>query len=164
MKLLNKLKILLAVSVTLASCSKDYTDTFPTNASGPDVAFENVTNAKAAVNGLSRLMKRQYLGSQGFNGEGTIKMYYGNYMGNHFTAPLPGWSSVMNMEFFATPTSTYVYYPWYYYYMIISIVNALIGNIDNAVGSDAEKTFIKAQEFTFRTYSYMMLVQLYGDR
>ncbi|TCV10904.1 SusD-like starch-binding protein associating with outer membrane [Sphingobacterium alimentarium] len=164
MKLLNTLKILLAASVVFTSCSDEFLDTAPTQSTGPDVAFENVANAKAAVNGLSRLMKRQYLGSQGFNGEGTIKMYYGNYMGNHFTAPLPGWSSVMNMEFVSNPVSTYTYYPWYYYYMIISNANAVITNIDNATGSDNEKAFLKAQGLTFRAYSYMMLVQLYGDR
>lgn len=164
MKLLNKIKILLAASITLSSCSSDYLDTAPTESTGPDVAFANVDNAKAAVNGLSRLMKRQYLGSQGFNGEGTIKMYYGNYIGNHFTAPLPGWSSVMNMEFSANPTSTYTYYPWYYYYMIISNANAIIDNIDNAVGDEKQKSFIKAQALTFRAYSYTMLAQLYGDR
>ena len=164
MKLLNKLKILLASSIVLSSCASDYLDTAPTQSTGPDVAFENVDNAKAAVNGLSRLMKRQYLGSQGFNGEGTIKMYYGNYMGNNFSAPLPGWSTVMNMEFLANPTSTYTYYPWYYYYMIISNANAVIGNIDNAVGDDKQKSFLKAQALTFRAYSYMMLAQIYGDR
>ena len=164
MKLLNKLKILVAVSVTLSSCSSDYLETAPTHSTGPDVAFETVDNAKAAVNGLSRLMKRQYLGSQGFNGEGTIKMYYGNYMGNHFTAPLPGWSSVMNMEFVSNPASTYTYYPWYYYYMIISNANAVINNIDNSTGAENQKAFLKAQGLTFRAYSYMMLAQVYGDR
>lgn len=164
MKLLSKIKILLAASVAFSSCSSDYLDTSPTQSTGPDVAFENVENAKAAVNGLSRIMKRQYLGSQGFNGEGTIKMYYGNYMGNHFSAPLPTWSSVINLEFIPTPTSTYTYYPWYYYYTLISNANAIIGNIDAATGGEEEKAFIKAQALTFRAYSYMMLVQLYGDR
>lgn len=164
MKLLNKLKILLASSIVLTSCSSDYLETSPTQSTGPDVAFANVDNAKAAVNGLSRLMKRQYIGSQGFNGEGTIKMYYGNYMGNNFTAPLPGWSAVMNMEFVSNPASTYTYYPWYYYYMIISNANAIIDNIDNAIGDDKQKSFLKAQALTFRAYSYTMLAQLYGDR
>jgi hypothetical protein len=164
MKLVNKLKILVALAVLSSSCSSEYLDTAPTHSTGPDVAFENVNNTKAAVNGLSRLMKRQYLGSQGFNGEGTIKMFYGNYMGNHFTAPLPGWTTVMNMEFVSNPASTYTYYPWYYYYMIISNANAVINNIDNATGSENEKSFLKAQGLTFRAYSYMMLAQIYGDR
>lgn len=166
MKILNRIKVLVATAVVLSSCAKDYLDTAPTNATGPDVAFENVENAKAAVNGLARLMKRQYLSSQGFNGEGTIKMYYGNYMGNHFTAGGMGssWSLVMNMDFLANPTSTYTFYPWYYYYMIITNANAIIANIDNASGAQNQKDFLKAQALTFRAYSYMMLAQIYGDR
>ena len=163
MKILNRLSLLAACSIAFASCSKEYLDTLPTNETSTETVFENTENAKSAINGLSRLMKRQYI-SQGFNGEGTIKMYYGNYMGNHFSAPYPGWSLVTNMDFLVTPTSAYTYYPWYYYYMIIGNANSVILNIDAAVGPEADKEFIKAQALTFRAYSYMMLAQLYGDR
>jgi len=164
MNLIKKLYILSAIAIVSTSCSKDYLETTPTNATGSDIVFASVENARYAVNGLSRLMKRQYI-SQGFNGEGTIKMYFGNYIGNHFSTPLASsWSLVANMDFSATPTSTYTYYPWYYYYMIISNANTIINEIDNAAGSEEEKGFIKAQALTFRAYSYMMLVQIYGDR
>lgn len=163
MKIINKISILAACAIAFSSCSKEYLDTLPTNETGIETVFANTKNAVAAVNGLSRLMKRQYI-SQGFNGEGTIKLYYGNYMGNHFSAPYPGWSTVTNMDFLITPTSVYTYYPWYYYYMIIGNANTIIDNIDGAEGPQAEVDFIKAQALTFRAYSYMMLAQLYGDR
>lgn len=163
MKLLYKLSILVVLSLMGTSCSKDYLDTKPTNEIPTVTVFETTQNVKYAVNGLSRLMKRQYV-SQGFNGEGTIKMFYGNYMGNHFSAPHTNWSLVVNMEFFANKTSTYVYYPWYYYYMIIGNANAIIDNVDAAAGSQKEKDLYKAQSYTFRAYAYMMLAQLYGDR
>lgn len=164
MKKFNIIAVAVALIVTVTSCSKDYLDTAPTNSTGTDLVFSDVQNAKGAINGLSRLMKRQYLGSQGFNGEGTIKMYYGNYMSNNFSMPLPGWALVTNMDYFSTPTSTYTYYPWFYYYTIIGNTNTILRQIDDAQGAENQRDFIKAQALTFRAYSYMMLVQLYGDR
>lgn len=152
------------LAIGAASCKKSYLDTAPTNQTSPSTVFATVENAEGAVNGLSRMMKAQYLGSQGFNGEGTIKLYYGNYSGNHFSAPLSGWSTVINMDYFSNPISVYNYYPWYYYYKIIGNANAIIDNIGDAAGSQNKKDFIKAQALTFRAYCYMMLVQLYGDR
>ncbi|MHC8948507.1 RagB/SusD family nutrient uptake outer membrane protein [Sphingobacterium hungaricum] len=164
MKILNKI-IYLGLAITLLnSCSKGYLDTAPTHATGPDVVFESVENAKLAINGLSRLMKRQYLGSQGFNGEGTIKLYYGEYAGENLSHPQATMTIPVNMEFFSNNQSTYGYFPWYYYYTIISNANAIIHQIDAVSGPQNEKEFIKAQALTFRAYSYMMLAQVYGDR
>ncbi|WP_316830233.1 RagB/SusD family nutrient uptake outer membrane protein [Pedobacter aquatilis] len=164
MKNLNKYISALIIISILASCKKDYLDTAPTNATAPNVVFETTASAALAVNGLAKLMTQQKIGSQGFNGEGTIKMFYGNYAGNHFGVNLPGWSSVINMEFYANPTSTYTYYPWYHYYAIIGNANTIINRIDAASGSESERQYIKAQALTFRAYAYTMLAQIYGDR
>ena len=64
--------------ILLAGCSKTYLDTKPTDAASPETVFETTGNAALAINGLAKMMTIQYLESQGFNGEGTIKMYYGN--------------------------------------------------------------------------------------
>lgn len=164
MKIFNKCIVAIIVVSMLASCKKDYLDTKPTNATSPDDVFATTKSAAGAINGLAKLMTQQKLSSQGFNGEGTIKMWYGNYPGNDFSTNLPGWSSVINLEYYATPTSTYTYYPWYYYYSIIGNANTIIASIDKAEGPEKEKQFIKAQALTFRAYSYMMLAQLYGNR
>jgi hypothetical protein len=70
------------------SCSEEYLDTAPTSETATTTIFETAANAKLAINGINKLMTRQYLSSQGFNGEGTIKMYYGNYP--VFTTFTPG--------------------------------------------------------------------------
>jgi len=164
MNLIYKLAIVSFVSLGLVGCKKDFLNTVPTSSTSPDVVFENLDNARMAVNGLARAMKRQYLESQGFNGEGTIKMWYGNYAGAHFSTPQPGWSSVTNLEYGANPQSTYTYYPWYYYYTIIGNANTLLKKIVDTPGPQNEKDFIVAQTLTFRAYCYTMLAQLYGDR
>jgi hypothetical protein len=163
---MNRILNIALVSVTLlaASCKKDYLDTVPTNSTSPSTVFATTTSAKGAVNGLAKMMTMQLLESQGFNGEGTIKMYYGNYPGNHFFVNLPGWADIINSRYNENTNSIYLYYPWYYYYKIIANANTIIAYIDGATGPDADKAFIKAQALTYRAYSFMMLAQLYGYR
>ncbi len=154
----------LSGAMLLVSCSKDYMNTTPTSSTATATIFESTKNAALAINGICKLMTRQYLGSQGFNGEGTIKLYTGEYPGDNFFTNLPGWASVINATLHDSKTSTYNYYNWYYYYMLIGNANAIIANIDNATGEDNEKQFIKAQALSFRAYSYMMLLQVYSVR
>ncbi|HBZ25287.1 MAG TPA: RagB/SusD family nutrient uptake outer membrane protein [Rikenellaceae bacterium] len=163
---MNKIiKTLTVLSVlVLCSCSKDYLNTKPTASTTTTTVFESVENVALAINGINKLMTMQYLESQGFNGEGTIKMLYGNYPGNHFFVNLTGWSSIINGEYREVTTSIYLYYPWYYYYRIIGNANAIIVNVDNAKGAQADKDFVKAQALTYRAYSYYMLSQLYCKR
>jgi len=164
MKNLNILACLLVSLFLWSSCSEDYLDTKPTADTATSTIFETTDNAALAINGINKLMTRQLLETQGFNGEGTIKMYYGNYPGNHFLYNLAGWAPIINGDFHENISSIYDYYPWYYYYMIIGNANFIIANIDNAKGTDADKQFIKAQALTFRAYSFTMLSQLYCKR
>ncbi|KKX50659.1 RagB/SusD family nutrient uptake outer membrane protein [Sphingobacterium sp. IITKGP-BTPF85] len=164
MKKINYIKLLLLGVVSLSSCSKDYLDTRPTDSVEKSEVFATTKSAKVAVNGLAKMMTQQYLSSQGFNGEGTIKMYYGNYPGNNFFVNLSGWADIINSNYNQNLTSIYLYYPWYYYYKLISNANEIVLNIDGAEGPVAEKQFIKAQALTFRAYSFMMLAQIYGNR
>jgi hypothetical protein len=163
-KLLNSLFVF-ALLLSFTNCSDEYFDVVPTNATATPVVFENTENAAMAINGICKTMTRQYLSSQGMNGEGTIKMYYGNYPGNHFMVNLPGWAPLIMPDAYHTnTTSTYDYYPWYYYYRLVGDANSIIFSIDNANGPETEKQFIKAQALTFRSYAFMMLAQLYGYR
>ena len=163
----NILKISIAALsgvMLLASCSKDYMNTTPTSSTATPTIFESTENAALAINGICKLMTRQYLGSQGFNGEGTVKMYTGEYPGDNCFVNLPGWSSVINGTMHDNKTTIYNYYNWYYYYMLIGNANAIILNIDDAKGAEAERQFIKAQALSFRAYCYMMLLQIYSVR
>lgn len=159
-----KITILAIVAVLLVGCASDYLDTAPSSTIGTGTVFESTENAKLAINGMAKLMTRQYLSAQGYNGEGTIKMYYGNFPGNHFSVDRTGWSNTINGLYREDVTSRHNYYPWYYYYRIIGNANTLLGNIDDARGPQNEKEFLTAQALTYRAYSYMMLAQLYGYR
>ncbi|WHT37910.1 MULTISPECIES: RagB/SusD family nutrient uptake outer membrane protein [Myroides] len=153
----------LATVMAFASCSKDYLDTYPTDETSPTTVFKTTEMVEMAVNGLAKLMVTQHI-SQGFNGEGTIKMYYGEYAGNNFRVNLPGWGPIINGAYFDNTTSIYDYYPWHYYYMLITNANQIIDQVDAAEGNDAKKKQLKAQALGYRAYSYTMLAQLYGYR
>lgn len=157
--------MLAAAVLGLASCSEDYLETAPEDSTATSTILGSTDNAKMAINGICRLMTHQYLGSQGFNGEGTIKTWYGNYPGNDFQkSNLTGWASIINGTYHLRTDSSYDYYPWYYYYMIIGNANGVICNIDAATGAQEDKDFYKAQALVFRAYAYSQLVQLYCVR
>lgn len=147
------------------SCGADYFDMKPNQSVSTENIFETTDNVKLAVNGLAKIMTSQYLGTKGFNGEGTIRTFYGNYPGNDYQkCNLTGWDGVINSDYMSKPTSKYDYYPWYYYYKIIANANAVICRTDEAAGDELEKMFLKAQALTFRAYAFSQLVQLYAKR
>lgn len=147
------------------SCSSDYLDLKPNSSTSTETIFETTENVKLAVNGLSRMMTKQYLGSQGFNGEGTIRTWYGNFPGNDYQkSNMTGWKVIINSQYLQMASSIYDYYPWFYYYKIIGNANTIICRVDNATGTEQEKVFLKAQALTFRAYAYSQLVQLYSKR
>lgn len=160
------LYILSACTLLLTtSCSGDYLDVQPNSSAGKETIFETTDNVALAVNGLSKMMTVQYLSSQGFNGEGTIKTWYGNYPGNDYQkSNLTGWKSIINALYNERSTSIYDYYPWFYYYKMIGNANTVICNVDDCTGTDEDKAFLKAQALVYRAYSYSMLVQLYSKR
>lgn len=160
---MKKYILLIAAIFGLQSCSSDYLNTLPNNIVSPDELYSSTKNAKLAINGLAKLMIRQYA-SQGMNGEGAIKLYIGDYPSNHFFRNLGGWASVMNLEQYPNDNSYYSNYVWYYYYKLIDNANTLLAKIDEAIGTQEERDFITAQALSYRAYSYMMLIQVFGNR
>ena len=167
---MNKIKYFLiagVVALSLSSCSEDFLDTAPTAETAPSAVFEASKNVKLAINGCARVMMNQYLSSQGFNGEGTIQMWYGNYPGQDFYVNLNGWALLINQNNHDTPTSSYTYYPWFYYYKLISNANSIIVGIEVNQPTEklpGENEFLMAQAKTFRAYAFFMLSQIYCKR
>lgn len=168
MKLQNKsvkyILFILPLLLLCVSCSDDFLETEPTGSTSEKTVFETTDNAKMAINGIARLMTSQWISTQGFNGEGTIKMYYGNYPGNHFIYASTGWQNTIVGNYHENRTASYDYYPWQYYYTLIGEANKILVNIDDAEGTEEEKDAIRAQALTYRAYSYFMLSQLYAYR
>lgn len=146
------------------SCGSDYLNVSSGGQIEQEGVYATTTGLANAVNGIARLMTMQYKDVK-WNGEGSIKTWYGNFLGNdyyrnNYTALAP----IVNGNYMQDPTSQYDEYPWFYYYKLISNANPVIVHADAAQGEAQDKQFIKAQALTYRAYSYMMLVQFYAKR
>lgn len=153
--------VLLATGI---SCTQEYLETVPESSASPTTIFESTGSAELAINGICRMMTTQYLSTQGMNGEGTIKTWYGNFGNDLQRCNHTSWAGLWNHTYNESVSSIYLYYPWYYYYKIIGNANQIIVNIDDAEGPEAEKQFLKAQALTFRAHAFTMLAQLYCYR
>lgn len=155
---------LLAGVMLVSSCAGDYLDTTPTDSTGATDAVGTTANAMKALNGIAKIMTtQQYYFGQGFAGENNIIAHYENYPSENYLYNYyaSGWSPIHNQEFHTRTNSIYDAYAWYYYYTIIGNANTILANIDNAVGPEAEKVFIKASALTFRAYAFEKLVHYY---
>jgi hypothetical protein len=56
------------------------------------------------------------------------------------------------------------FFPYQFYYRIISNANVIINGIDKTVGLPADKNNMLGQALTYRAWAYFNLVQLYGKR
>ena len=164
MKNIIRISLCAAILSLAASCAKDYMDTVPESSVATATIFETTENVKLAINGMCKMMTTQYLSVQGLNGEGTIKTWYGNFGNDLQRSNQTGWAAFWNHTMHENVSSTYLVYPWYYYYKIIGNANVVIENIDEAEGTDAERNFYKAQALVFRAHAYTMLMQLYAYR
>ena len=165
MKKLSIIALSIAALVSFG-CAQDYLDTAPSSSTGPTTIFETTENAAMAVNGLNKVMNAQY-GSygQGYNGEGTIRLYVGDYLGDKLMkCNSTGFMNSANGNLYTSVTATLSGYAWYYYYRLIGNANTIIFYIDDAAGSEEEREYIKAQALCYRAYAYSNLVQIYGRR
>ena len=159
--------------VIMTSCSKDYLDTAPEHQTGSATVFETTEFADMAVNGIAKLMNTPFYYPDvqtpkvaDFNGEGAIKMIYGNWMGNHFVCSnRDGYAALFKgTNYVSNTSSVYCYYPWWYYYMVIGNANSVVTHIQEAAGLETERQRILAQALTFRAYAFSVLAQIYCKR
>ena len=127
--------------------------------------YKTVDNLEYAMSRLYRQMIMQYgKFGQGYNGEGTIKFYLGNYASNDWNRFTSMNIYLLDNSYHTNPTSNWIIYPWYYYYGIIAGANAIIAYGPDVEGDGAKKDNIIAQAKVMRAYCYMMLSQRFHYR
>ena len=164
MKNIFRISLVIAALSLASACNKAYLETSPESSVSPATIFGTTENCQLAINGMAKMMTSQYLSTQGLNGEGTIKTWYGNFGNDLQRCNQTGWAALWNHTYNEMVNSTYLIYPWYYYYKIIGNANMVIKNVDDAEGPEAERKFYKAQALVFRAHAYTMLMQLYAYR
>ena len=165
MKKIFKLFAIAAGVLVMNSCSSDYLNTSPESSTGTATIFETVDNMELAINGLYRQMTQQYGAfGQGYNGEGTIKHYLGNYASNDWNRFSSMNIYLLDNSYHINPNSTWIILPWYYYYRIIANANAVIVYGPDAAGDEAKRDYLIAQAKVMRAYCYMQLSQRFHYR
>lgn len=157
--------VMMAASVILPSCKKEFLETVPTDQVAAASVFTTTTNAKAAMNGVYRLMYSQYA-NQDQGGESSV-MIDMDMLGDDLVNTTVGNNWFISVHRFIetrTVTGGQTGYVYRYYYRLISNLNAIIENIDAASGPDADKSAIKGEALALRAYCHFKLVQLYAQR
>lgn len=163
-----KYSMCVALVAGMASCSEDYLQTSPQDSTAKTQLFADPDAAQYAVNGLGRLMSKQYLSTQGYNGEGTVYAYTAEWPGDGMQKLAhSGWQNIIKSNYNQSNTNTNVQVGWYYYYRLIGNANQILENVPEEAASaklQKEWDYIKAQALTVRAYAYTMLSQVYSRR
>lgn len=157
---------LAAISLIGSSCKKDYLETAPTDRIDKGDAFKTTANAWAALNGMHRLMYRQYYSTQSLGGQ-SGNMIFMDALGEDLVmtnAALNWFISEYKWISHRSATSGINYYSYLFYFTFVSNANEIIANIDKAEGPDQDKKTIKGQAYTYRAWAYFQMVQLFGER
>ena len=157
---------LIYLSITSNGCEKDYLNTTPTGSVDAGSAYATTKNAKAAINGIYRGFIVRYRGSQGYFGYPSL-MLINDILAEDlvFSNASNGWH--FNEHRWLTHRSdvgNLSIMPYEMYYRLIGNANVAIANIENAIGTPAEKNQIKGEALAIRAFSYFNLVQYYGKR
>lgn len=148
-----------------SSCSDDFLETRPTDQLSANDVFTTVSGAWGALNGVHRSMYNQYNSTQAHGGFAGLYEHI-DFLGtdNLFNNTASTWflNTYKWVDHRNQKSNTVLY--WTNLYRLIGNINQIINNIDNAVGSDSEKKYIKGQALAYRAWAHFMLVQLWADR
>lgn len=167
MRTINKILIILIVTGTFASCKKEFLETAPTGSVGAPTLFTTTNNASIALNGIYRYLHNRF-GAQNEPGHGGVMLQL-DFMGEDINQAASNWytssgSGTANYITQRNDASSKVSFPFRLYYRTIGNANAIIDQIDEAEGTDADKNKIKAEALSLRAWSYHNLVQIFAAR
>lgn len=153
-----------AMMLLNTSCEKEFLETKPTTAVDASSVLESVSNATAALNGIHRSLYMRW-NDQGTFGLGTI-FINNECMGEDyvFAAQANGWFLTAYRFLDHRNANGGSYFPYQFFYRVISNANILINGIDKTPGLEIEKNEIKGQALAYRGWAYFNLVQHYGKR
>lgn len=163
MKSLKYFSLILATSLILTSCDKDFLETKPTTAVDRGTAFVSTTNAYMALNGMHRNMY-QYLGSHGQFGQKSVDMVMDLMGEDMFPASAGyGWFNSDYQYIDArNENSARSEFIWSFYYDLVNNANYILKYVPVASGSDNEKNDLIGQAYAYRAFGLYQNVQVYA--
>jgi len=150
------------IIVSLYSC-EDFLTTEPTTDISDNEVFKTVEGAQVALSGCYYHLRRQ-------GGGGNTRQDDWGIPSLHLTFEACGpdivlWGGWYMYDYaFWDHTRSDIFKStilWNFHYRLITNVNPIINEVDNAVGSDEEKRHIKGQALALRGWAYFNLIRLY---
>ncbi|MBP9924788.1 MAG: RagB/SusD family nutrient uptake outer membrane protein [Cyclobacteriaceae bacterium] len=165
----NKISVILValLSFLTLSCGEDYLDTVPTASVDAEAAFLTTKNAKAAVNGIYRLLYAQYDYGNQSHANHSAMLFLWDTMGDDLVIPTTNNSGGLSDARWIAHRSDQdvaTIMPYRLYYQVIVNTNLAIANIDNATGLQEDRDQLKGEVYALRAWAYFNLVQMYGKR
>lgn len=152
--------------LVITGCSKDDLQKDPTGRISPEIVFATVNNAYAAINGMHKQMYSQWYSNQAAGGQ-SGNMLYMEALGDDYvmTGAANGFfNSEYKWEAHRNINAPVLVFNYGFYYVFIGNANEIIANIDQAVGAEEDKNFIKGQAYAYRAWAYYQMIQLFGQR
>lgn len=168
MKQLYKILILFVAAVVAFSC-QDELDTNPTDSTSGDILFSDVDKANVALNGIYRGMYSADEWSANWADEQfAVKAYTLTYdlMAEDMVQNEGGsgwfWFDYRyNVKSDYTNKSGRPYSVWFFYYTVISNVNAIIASEEGMTGEPSKINALMGQAYALRAFAYFNLVRFY---
>ncbi|MBX9449782.1 MAG: RagB/SusD family nutrient uptake outer membrane protein [Taibaiella sp.] len=157
------------VGISLAGCKKEYLDTKPSDAVTTEVIFETTSAAYIALNGIHTLMLTSELAKADNNhrdfGAKNADLSSDLMGADVVSQDAGGFDWFYNYYAYIAPRdpSNEAYNIWLFHYRIINNANAIINNIDDANGSDADKNDLKGQALAYRAWAYHRLITRFSQ-
>lgn len=169
MKKFKLLTISALLMVAVSSCKKDFLDTKPSDAVTASDLFSTTSKVQLYVDGAYKLLY-QFApnGNTGHDNYGQKSWdLSSDLMGNDMIIHTQGYgwynTSYQYTEWLQPTAARQPDNAWYYYYAVVGKANTILANIDNAVGTAAEKEYLKGQAYGLRAYAYFYLVNYWAQ-
>lgn len=162
---LHSIITILLASLAFPACQKDYLTTNPPTSISSSIVESTTQNLMVALNGVHRYMYNGSLYStQGNIGQAT-NIIMGDLLGEDYLATGTNWfGALYQWKDHRNASSGFDYFCWQFYYSIAGDVNAILGAVDKATGTDAQKRVLKGECFAYRAWCYFNLVQFFAKR
>ncbi|PKV66805.1 RagB/SusD family nutrient uptake outer membrane protein [Pontibacter ramchanderi] len=162
--IVKKLAPLALAVLVLTGCEKEYLETTPKSQVPNDLVFSSTEGATVALNGIYRSMWTSMDGSHGHFGQKSYDLTM-DMMGNDVITPVRGYGwfvAEYNHSAYGTATQTSRSgATWRYYYRTINNANLIIANVDEAVGTQERRDYLKGNALFLRAHSYFYLINLF---
>ena len=163
----NTLFVLAAAGLLLASCSKDFLETKPTDKVSEGDIMTNTEGALMTINGMHRLLHNCSTDWYSQGGYPTFCLHLAA-LSDDFIFTYTNAMFQQTQQYVHHRDLTHKYHDcllyWKLFYRIIANGNRVLSYIDDLPGDDDQRAFVKGQALAYRAFLHFQLVQAYAER